>query len=223
MRILVAEDEPKIAAFIKRGLEEEGFGVDTATDGRDALARAAAGAHDAIILDIMMPNLDGVAVCRRLREQGSAVPILMLTARDSLEDKLGGFASGADDYLVKPFSFDELVARLRALLRRGSSIRPQELKVGDLVLDPATRTAIRAGTSIELTNREYQLLHFLMSHAGSIQTRTTLLQRIWGFSFDGTTNVLESYIRLLRRKIDAGRSVRLLRTVRGVGYVVRES
>ena len=223
MRILVAEDEPRIAAFIKRGLEEEGFGVDTAIDGRDALARASAGEVDAVVLDIMMPNLDGITVCRRLRAQGSSVPILMLTARDSLEDKLGGFASGADDYLVKPFSFDELVARLRALLRRGSSIRPQELKVGDLVLDPATRTAIRAGTSIELTNREYQLLHFLMSHAGSIQTRTTLLQRIWGFSFDGTTNVLESYIRLLRRKIDAGRSVRLLRTVRGVGYVVRES
>ena len=223
MRILVAEDEPRIAAFIKRGLEEEGFGVDTAIDGRDALARAAAGEVDAVVLDIMMPNLDGITVCRRLRAQGSSVPILMLTARDSLEDKLGGFASGADDYLVKPFSFDELVARLRALLRRGLSMRPQELMVGDLVLDPATRTASRAGTPIELTNREYQLLHFLMSRAGSIQTRTTLLQRIWGFSFDGTTNVLESYIRLLRRKIDAGRAVRLLRTIRGVGYVMRES
>ncbi|MDQ6768125.1 MAG: response regulator transcription factor [Candidatus Eremiobacteraeota bacterium] len=223
MRILVAEDEPKIAAFMKRGLEEEGFVVDTAADGRDAFSRATTGGYDAMVLDIMMPIIDGITVCRSLRTQGSTIPILMLTARDSLEDKLGGFASGADDYLAKPFSFEELVARLRALLRRSSTSTPPQLKVADLVLDTATRSATRAGTPIELTNREYQLLHLLMRNAGAVQTRTTLLQRIWGFSFAGSTNVLEAYVRLLRRKIDDGRPVRLLRTVRGVGYVVREN
>jgi two-component system, OmpR family, response regulator len=223
MRILVAEDEPKIDAFLKRGLEEEGFVVDTAADGRDAFSRAAAGGYDAMLLDIMMPNLDGVTVCRSLRAQGSTIPILMLTAKDSLQDKLGGFASGADDYLTKPFSFEELVARLRALLRRGLSGTLPQLKVADLVLDTATRSATRGGRPIELTNREFQLLHLLMRNAGSVQTRTTLLQRIWGFSFASGTNVLQAYVRLLRRKIDDGRSVRLLRTVRGVGYVVRES
>jgi two-component system, OmpR family, copper resistance phosphate regulon response regulator CusR len=221
MRILVAEDEPKIADFIKRGLEEEGYAVDTSPDGRDAFARATTGHYDGIVLDIMMPKLDGIAVCSRLRAQGSTLPILMLTAKDLLQDKLAGFDGGADDYLAKPFAFEELVARLRALLRRTRTLSPPQLQVADLTLDPATRSATRAGKQIDLTNREYQLLYHLMRHAGTVQTRTTLLQRIWGFNFAGDTNVVEAYIRLLRRKIDAGYDSPLLHTVRGSGYIIR--
>ena len=221
MRILVAEDERKIADFIKRGLEEEGYAVDTVADGEQALAHALSGNYDAVILDIMMPKLDGLAVSRALRERAVGVPVLMLTVKETLDDKMSGFDSGADDYLTKPFAFEELVARVRALLRRSSTVRPAVLRVGDLTLDPASRQVTRAGKSVELTTREYQLLYFLMQHAGSVQSRTVLLSRIWGFDFDGNTNVLEAYVRLLRRKIDAGHAVSLLRTVRGVGYVLK--
>ena len=222
MRILVAEDERKIADFIKRGLEEEGYAVDTVADGEQALAHALSGNYDAVILDIMMPKLDGLAVSRALRERAVGVPVLMLTVKETLDDKMSGFDSGADDYLTKPFAFEELVARVRALLRRSSTVRPAVLRVGDLTLDPASRQVTRAGKSVELTTREYQLLYFLMQHAGSVQSRTVLLSRIWGFDFDGNTNVLEAYVRLLRRKIDAGHAVSLLRTVRGVSYVLKD-
>ena len=222
MRILVAEDERKIADFIKRGLEEEGFAVDTVADGEQAVAYASSGTYDTIILDVMMPKLDGFAVCRALREQDVSAPVLMLTVKEMLEDKMLGFQSGADDYLTKPFAFEELVARVRALLRRSHAVKPSVLRVGDLSLDPSSRKVTRNGRSLELTGREYQLLYFLLQHAGAVQTRTVLLNSIWGYDFDGNTNVLEAYIRLLRRKIDAGHPVPLLRTVRGVGYVLRE-
>jgi two-component system, OmpR family, copper resistance phosphate regulon response regulator CusR len=222
MPILVAEDERKIADFIKRGLEEEGFAVDTVADGEQAVAYASSGTYDAIILDVMMPKLDGFAVCRALREQDVSAPVLMLTVKEMLEDKMMGFQSGADDYLTKPFAFEELVARVRALLRRSHAVKPSVLRIADLSLDPSSRKVTRNGRSLELTGREYQLLYFLLQHAGAVQTRTVLLNSIWGYDFDGNTNVLEAYIRLLRRKIDAGHRVPLLRTVRGVGYVLRE-
>jgi DNA-binding response OmpR family regulator len=223
VRILVAEDERKIADFIKRGLEEEGYAVDIVADGEQALEHGLSGNYDAVILDIMMPKLDGLAVSRVLRERAVGIPVLMLTAKDTLDDKMSGFGSGADDYLTKPFAFEELVARVRALLRRSKTLRPAVLRLADLTLDPASRRVARAGKSVELTTREYQLLYFLMQHAGIVQTRTVLLSRIWGFDFDGNTNVLEAYVRLLRRKIDAGHAVPLLRTVRGVGYVLKDA
>ncbi len=222
MRVLIAEDERKIASFIKRGLEEEGFVVDSVADGAEAFAYASSGSYDAVVLDIMMPTLDGLAMCRALREQASAVPILMLTAKDALDDKIEGFRSGADDYLTKPFAFEELVVRLRALLRRAKSIKPALLRVADLTLDPSSRMVSRGGKTIELTNREYQLLYFLVQRAGAVQSRATILSRVWGYNFDGNTNVVEAYIGFLRRKIDAGHKTQLLTTVRGVGYVLRD-
>ncbi len=223
MRFLLAEDETRIASFVKRGLEEEGYGVDVVADGHDAFAYASSGSYDALILDIMMPKLDGLTVCRNLREQGCSLPILMLTARDTVDDKVGGFTSGADDYLVKPFAFEELVARLRALLRRSHTIKPVVLRVADVALDPSSRTVTRAGKTLQLTNREYQLLQFLMQREGIVQSRATILNRVWGYDFEGETNVVEAYVRLLRRKVDAGHLYPLLHTVRGAGYVLRSS
>ena len=222
MHILVAEDERNIAAFIKRGLEEEGYAVETVGDGADALEHASSDAYDAIVLDLMLPTRDGLSVCRGLRERGSEAPVLMLTARDALDDKIAGFNCGADDYLTKPFAFEELVARLSALLRRPKKLAAAVLRVADLTLDASSRSVTRAGRNIELTNREFQLLHFLMQRAGTVQARATILQRVWGYRFEGTTNVLEVFIRLLRQKIDQGHSRPLVRTVRGVGYVIAE-
>jgi len=222
MRILVAEDESKIAAFIKQGLEEEGYAVDTVADGQEAFAYASGEGYDLIVLDVMMPKLDGFSVASALRRQQVTTPILMLTAKERIPDKVAGFESGADDYLTKPFAFEELVVRVRALLRRSRTVTPALLRVSDLTLAPSSREVTRGGRSVELTVREYQLLYFLMQHAGSVQTRTVLLNKIWGYDFDGGTNVLEAYIRLLRRKIDSGHDVRLLRTVRRIGYVLKE-
>jgi DNA-binding response OmpR family regulator len=218
MRILVVEDERRIAAFIKRGLEEESYAVDVAYDGEEVLDWTAVADYDLILLDVLLPRKDGIQVCRELRSRGSKVPILMLTARDAVEDRVHGLDSGADDYLVKPFAFQELLARIRALLRRQGESRTGQLRVGDLVLDTVTHRAIRAGQVIELTAREYALLEFLMRHPRQVLSRTQIAEHVWSYDFYSTSNVVDVYIGYLRRKIDQGHDVKLIRTVRGAGY-----
>jgi heavy metal response regulator len=220
MRILVVEDEQRIAAFIKRGLEEESYAVDVAYDGEEALDWAAVVDYDLIVLDVLMPKKDGLQVCRELRTQGSRVPILMLTARDAIEDRVRGLDSGADDYLVKPFAFQELLARIRALWRRGGEVKSTRLQVGDLVLDTVTHRADRGGRVIELTAREYALLEFLMRHPGQALSRTQIAEHVWDYDFFATSNVVDVYVRYLRRKIDQGFEIKLIKTVRGVGYKI---
>jgi heavy metal response regulator len=220
MRILVVEDERRITAFIKRGLEEERYAVDVAYDGEEALDWAAVANYDLIVLDVLLPKKDGIGVCRELRAQGNKVPILMLTARDAIEDRVQGLDSGADDYLVKPFAFQELLARIRALLRRSGEIKTPRLQVGDLVLDTLTHRATRGGQVIELTAREYALLEFLMRHPGQVLSRTQIAEHVWNYDFFTTSNVVDVYIRYLRRKIDKGFEAKLLQTVRGVGYKI---
>jgi len=220
MRILVVEDERRIAAFVKRGLEEEHYAVDVAYDGEEALDWAAVVDYDLIILDILLPKKDGIQVCRELRDRGSKVPILMLTARDAVEDRVRGLDSGADDYLVKPFAFQELVARIRALLRRQSEVKTTRMQVGDLVLDTVTRRATRSGQVIELTAREYALLEFLMRHPRQVLSRTQIAEHVWDYDFFSTSNVVDVYIGYLRRKIDRGFDVDLIQTVRGAGYKI---
>jgi len=220
MRILVVEDERRITAFIKRGLEEEHYAVNVAYDGEEALDWAAVANYDLIVLDVLLPKKDGIEVCRELRAQGNKVPILMLTARDAIEDRVQGLDSGADDYLVKPFAFQELLARIRALLRRSGEIKTPRLQVGDLVLDTLTHRATRGGQVIELTAREYALLEFLMRHPGQVLSRTQIAEHVWNYDFFTTSNVVDVYIRYLRRKIDKGFEIKLLQTVRGVGYKI---
>jgi heavy metal response regulator len=220
MRILVVEDERRIAAFIKRGLEEEYYAVDVAYDGEEALDWADVVDYDSIVLDVLLPKKDGIQVCRELRAQGNKVPILMLTARDTIEDRVRGLDSGADDYLVKPFAFQELLARIRALLRRSGEVKTTRLQVGDLALDTTTHRAARGGRVIELTAREYALLEFLMRHPGQVLSRTQIAEHVWDYDFFSTSNVVDVYIRYLRRKIDKGFEVKLIRTVRGVGYKI---
>jgi heavy metal response regulator len=218
MRILVVEDERRIAAFLERGLEEEHYAVDVAHDGEEALDWAAGVDYDLIVLDILLPKKDGIQVCRELRDRGSKVPILMLTARDAVEDRVQGLDSGADDYLVKPFAFQELVARIRALLRRQSEVKTTRMQVGDLVLDTVTRRATRSGQVIELTAREYALLEFLMRHPRQVLTRTQIAEHVWDYDFFSTSNVVDVYIGCLRRKVDRGFDLQLIHTVRGAGY-----
>lgn len=220
MRILVVEDERRIAAFIERGLEEEGYAVDVAYDGEEALDWAAVVEYDLILLDILLPKKDGIQVCRALRDRGSKVPILMLTARDAVEDRVRGLDSGADDYLVKPFAFQELLARIRALLRRQSEVKTAQLQVSDLVLDTVTRRATRAGQVIELTAREYALLEFLMRHPCQVLSRTQIAEHVWDYDFFSTSNVVDVYIGYLRRKIDQDFDQKLIQTVRGAGYKI---
>jgi heavy metal response regulator len=222
MRILVVEDEEKVASFIRKGLEQSAHTVDMAGNGEEALVLAEVNAYDAIILDLMLPGKDGLQVVRELRARGSAVPVLALTARGTLEDRVRGLDSGCDDYLAKPFAFDELLARLRALLRRSGTSRSPRLEYAGLSLDPATRAVTRDGRPIELTNKEYALLELLMRRPGQIITRNTILESVWGYDFDSTSNVLEVYMNFLRKKIDHGSPRKLLHTVRGVGYVLRE-
>ncbi|MBE3574618.1 MAG: response regulator transcription factor [Firmicutes bacterium] len=225
LSILVVEDEQRIAAFLRRGLVEEGYSVDVAPDGAEALDLAANGQYDLILLDILLPKLDGVEVCRRLRQQGNGTPILMLTAKDAVSDKVVGLDAGADDYLTKPFAFEELLARMRALLRRGNRRGSPDgpvLRAGELELDPVSRTVRRGGRSIELTAREFQLLLLLLRHRNQVLTRSQIEAQVWGYNFEGASNVVDAYIRLLRRKIEDGQSPRLIHTVRGVGYVLRE-
>ena len=223
MRILVVEDEKKMAAFIKRGLEEEGTVVDVAADGEDGLFRASHGNYDLIILDITLPRLDGLEVCRRLREARLSAPILLLTARDSVEMKVKGLDSGADDYLTKPFAFAELLARIRALRRRDRAEVNMKLQVADLVLDPLTRRVSRSGQNIQLTSKEFALLECFMRHPDQVLSRTVLSEKVWDETFDSFTNVIDVYVNYLRNKIDRNFSPKLLRTVRGVGYVLRKS
>jgi heavy metal response regulator len=220
MRILVVEDEKKVASFIQRGLEAESYRVDVAYDGAAGLTRAREGGYDLLILDVMLPGRDGLSVLRDLRAAGQQLPVLMLTARAAVSDKVAGLDGGADDYLTKPFEWSELVARVRALLRRGTPA-PAVLAVADLRLDPATRQVTRAGRSIELTAREYALLEFFLRRPGRVLSRALIAQHVWGVSFHTFTNVIDVYVNYLRRKIDADFEPKLIHTVRGAGYVLR--
>ncbi|HUZ82890.1 MAG TPA: response regulator transcription factor [Gaiellaceae bacterium] len=203
MRILVVEDEPKMSRLLSRGLTEEGHVVDAADRGEDALWMAQATPYDALILDVMLPGMDGIATCRELRASGVWTPVLMLTARDSVEDRIGGLDSGADDYLPKPFSFGELLARLRALARRTPAERPTELRVGSLLLDPAARRVWRGDTEVELSVKEFALLEVFMRHPGTALTRGELLDRAWDLAYERRSNIVDVYVRYLREKIGA--------------------
>jgi two-component system OmpR family response regulator len=220
MRILLVEDEPKMAAVVARGLRREGYAVDEARDGDSALFQARVFDYDGIVLDVMLPGADGFEVCRVLRGEGRWAPVLMLTARDQLDDRIRGLDVGADDYLVKPFSFGELLARLRALLRRRPRDRPAVLRAGDLALDPAAHTVSRAGREVELTAREFALLRFMLEHPGEVLTRTRLLEHVWDENYTGPTNVVDVYVGYLRRKLERPFNRALISTVRGVGYAL---
>ena len=222
MRILVVEDELKMAGLLHRGLAEEGNAVDVARTGDDAVWRAQAVDYDAIVLDLMLPGLDGIGVCRRWRENGVWAPVLMLTARDAVEDRVAGLDAGADDYLVKPFSFAELSARLRALVRRGRAERPAVLEVGDLRLDPATRQVWRGETEIELSAKEFALLETFMRRPGDVLSRLQLLEHAWDYAYENRSNVVDVYVRYLREKIDRPFARSSIETVRGVGYRLRK-
>lgn len=221
MRILVVEDEAKMASFIKRGLEEEGSAVDISPDGQDGLYRASTGSYDLIVLDITLPLMDGLEVCRKLRENRVSTPILLLTARDSVDMKVRGLDSGADDYLTKPFAFAELLARIRALRRRDRAEVNLRLQVGDLVLDPLTRRVTRANQPIALTSKEFALLECFMRHPDQVLSRTVLSENVWDETFDSFTNVIDVYVNYLRNKVDRSFSPKLIHTVRGAGYVMR--
>jgi two-component system, OmpR family, response regulator len=222
MRILVVEDSLKMASLLKRGLEEEGHAVDVARTGTDALWMAQATEFDAIVLDVMLPELDGIEVSRRIREAGVWAPVLMLTARDAVEDRVAGLDAGADDYLPKPFSFAELLARLRALVRRGAAERPAVLEVGDLRLDPATRQAWRGDTEVHLSAKEFALLETFMRRPGQALSRYQLLEHAWDYAYENRSNVVDVYVRYLRGKIDRPFGRDSLETVRGVGYRLRK-
>jgi heavy metal response regulator len=221
VRILVVEDERKVASFIKKGLEEEGYAVDVAADGEEGLVMALTRVHDLIILDIRLPRMDGLRVLQALRQDDVTAPVLLLTVRATIEDKVLGLDAGADDYLTKPFAFQELVARVRALLRRRTDAEPTLLRIGDLTLDPARRTVTRGGEKIDLTPREFALLDYFMRNPGRVLTRTMIAEHVWDYSFDTSTNVIDVYVNYLRKKVDAGREPKLLHTMRGVGYVLK--
>ena len=218
MRVLVVEDEVKMAGLLERGLEEEGHAVDVAGRGEDALWMARAAPYDAIVLDLMLPGLDGFAVCRELRAQEVWTPVLLLTARDAVDDRVFGLDAGADDYLVKPFAFGELLARLRALVRRGARERPAVLTVGELVLDPAAHVVSLSGRPVLLSAREFALLEFLMRRPGQVVSRTEILEHVWNYNYDGLSNVVDVYVGYLRRKLEQPPGLVCIRTVRGVGY-----
>jgi heavy metal response regulator len=221
VRILVVEDERKVASFIKKGLEEEGYAVDVAADGEEGLVLALTRVHDLIILDVRLPKIDGLGVLQALRHDSVTAPVLLLTVRATIEDKVLGLDAGADDYLTKPFAFQELVARVRALLRRRMEAEPTVLRIGDLTLDPARRTVTRGGEKIDLTPREFALLDYFMRNPGRVLTRTMIAEHVWDYSFDTSTNVIDVYVNYLRKKVDAGREPKLLHTMRGVGYVLK--
>jgi len=221
MRVLVVEDEPRMATLLQRGLREEGYAVDVAHDGTDGLWLATENDYDAIVLDVLLPGVDGFEVCRRLRASDRWAPVVLLTARDGIDDRVHGLDAGADDYLTKPFSFAELAARVRALVRRGSGARPAVLEVGDLHMDPATHRVSRGGTEVTLSPKEMALLELLMRHAGQIVTRTQILEHVWDFAYDGASNVVDQYIAYLRKKVDRPFGRADIETVRGVGYRLR--
>jgi DNA-binding response OmpR family regulator len=218
MRLLLVEDDARIARFVAKGLREQAYAVDVAGTGDDALYQAAINSYDLVILDVMIPGRDGFAVCRELRKSGQRMPILMLTARDAVEDRIAGLDHGADDYLTKPFEFRELLARLRALLRRSGELRPAKISVADLVLDTAAQSATRAGRSMTLTAKEYALLEFLARNAGRVVGRAEIAEHVWDETFDPFSNLIEVYVNRVRRKIDADSNKPLLHTRRGAGY-----
>jgi two-component system OmpR family response regulator len=223
VRVLVVEDEARMATLLARGLREEGYAVDVAGDGTNGLWLATENDYDAVVLDIMLPDLDGFEVCRRARAAGRWAPVLLLTARDAVEDRVRGLDAGADDYLTKPFSFAELAARVRALVRRGTGVRPATLEVGDLRLDPATHKAWRGKTEVALSPKEMALLELLMRHPDEVVTRTQILDHVWDFAYDGLSNVVDQYIAYLRKKVDRPFGRDDIETVRGVGYRLRGS
>jgi two-component system OmpR family response regulator len=223
VRVLIVEDDSRMASLVRRGLTGEGLVADVAPSGEDTLWMAQAHRYDAIVLDVMLPGLDGFETCRGLRGAGVWAPVLMLTARDAVEDRVAGLDSGADDYLVKPFAFAELLARLRALVRRGEGERPAVLSVGDLHLDPATREVYRGGTAIALSAKEFALLECFMRRPTEVLSRLHLLEHAWDFAYDNRSNVVDVYIRRLRRKIDEPFGTESLETVRGAGYRLRET
>ncbi len=220
-RILIIEDDEAILRFLRRGLAYEGYQVDTAVDGQSGLVLARDNPPDLVVLDLMLPGIDGLEVCRRLRA-GGPVPILILTAKDTVNDRVQGLDMGADDYMVKPFNLDELLARIRALLRRSQPSRPQVLRFSDLNLDTGTRQAQRGDRTITLTAKEYELLELFMRHPRQVLTRDMIFDRVWGYDFGGESNIIEVYMRYLRQKLEVGDEARLLHTVRGMGYVLRE-
>jgi two-component system OmpR family response regulator len=221
VRVLIVEDEVRMASLIRRGLSAEGLAADVAANGEDALWMAAAHEYDAIVLDVLLPGIDGFETCKRLRSGGIWAPVLMLTARDSVEDRVAGLDTGADDYLVKPFAFGELLARLRALARRGGTERPSVLEVGELRLDPATRDVRRGASEIQLSAKEFALLETFMRRPGEVLSRLHLLEHAWDFAYENRSNVVDVYVRHLRRKIDEPFGRRSLETVRGAGYRLR--
>lgn len=223
MRILIAEDDRKVAGFLKKGLKEEHYAVDVCYDGEEALFQAQVNQYDLIILDVMLPKKNGFAVCKAIREEGILSPILMLTARDQLEDKVRGLRDGADDYLTKPFAFEELLARIQALLRRTQDYKTKTLKVGELELDPVSRKITREGKTITLTGKEYALLEYLMRNKARVITQSMIIDHVWDMNYDGLSNVVNVYINHLREKIDKGFSQKYIHTIRGVGYKIDEN
>ena len=221
-RILIIEDDEAILTFLRRGLAYDGYQVDTAIDGQTGLLQARDNPPDLVVLDLMLPGLDGLEVCRRLR-QGGPMPNLMLNARETLKDRVQGLDSGADDYMVKPFNLDELLARIRALLRRTRPTRPKVYEFSDLTLDTGTRQAIRSDRIIDLTAKEYELLELFMRHPRQVLTREMIYDDVWGYDFGGESNIIEVYVRYLRQKIEQGDETRVIHTVRGMGYVLRET
>lgn len=223
MRILLVEDEPRVASFINKGLREQSYAVDIAHDGDDALYKAGISQYDLIILDVMLPVKDGYHVCQELREQGIKTPVLMLTARDSVDDRVMGLDSGADDYLIKPFDFKELLARLRALLRRAKQLRPETLRVADLILNTSNHSVTRGGRTISLTAKEYALLEFFVLRENRVVGREEIAEHVWDEYFDPFSNVIDVYVRRLRKKVDEGFDRSLIHTRRGEGYLLSVS
>lgn len=222
MRILIVEDEPSLLKSISRRLREEGYSVDTAEDGEDGQELIEVVEYDCIILDIMLPVINGLAVLKHIRNKGIKIPVLLLTARDAIEDKVKGLDLGADDYLTKPFSFDELLARIRALLRRQNESKETTLKAADLILDTVSHTVSRGGNDIELTAKEYAILEYMLRNKGRLLTRSQIADHVWNYDFEGNSNIVDVYIRYLRKKIDDDFDSKLLHTVRGSGYMLKE-
>jgi len=222
MRILIVEDDRKVGAFLEKGLKEENYAVDLCRNGEEALFEAQINTYDVIILDIMLPGEDGLTICRKLREKSILTPIIMLTAKDTLDDKITGLTEGADDYLTKPFSFEELLARIRALFRRNQDYKIGKLTVGDLILDPIKRIVTMAGKNIPLSGKEYALLEYLMRNKGRILSQSMIIEHVWDRNYDGASNVVNVYINHLRDKIDKNNEVKLIKTVRGHGYKIDE-
>lgn len=221
-KILVVEDEKKVASFIKRGLEEEEFSVDVANDGEEGLYFAETNTYDMILMDLMLPKMDGLSAIKALRDKGIATPVLCLTAKDTVEDIVSGLDSGSDDYLTKPFAFAELLARVRALLRRGAQDRGAEMTFADLRLDPVSHKVWRSNKEIDLTAKEYSLLEYFMRNPNQVLTRTMIAEQVWDYTFDSFTNIIDVYVNYLRKKVDRDFDKKLIHTVRGVGYILKE-